>query len=777
MKISVPNSLITIPVILLLSSCGGGGGSKAPQIALSAATLAFPDQVIVEASSSQSISVSNSGNADLVVSSVAVSGTDGASFVLTNNCTTPVVPASSCSIGISFKPTSTGAKTGTLTVLSNASGQPTVALSGSGVLPPPPTVTGTSISMDVFGIISTTATGAVTATDRYRLPLTYTVSTQAVEGTATVAAGGGVTYRVNGLLSSPTKATDSFVVSVSNGYTTSTASVNVTLRYDPLLPNQWHLANTGQNAFSSTRPVPGNDMRVGAAWEEGVSGKGVKVAIVDDGLEGTHEDLQANFELEKSFNFLTNLKDPKPAAPTDIHGTMVAGIVAAQAFNGKGGRGVAYGATLRGYNLLEKGAGSIQNLATGLGGGTGVAADNDVFNASFGAAPDPQLPFLPTFDPARGQTNATTVTLRSGKGAPLVESAGNSFIDFDREPGDVSETCNFANQNGISCSITASDTRKASTIPIIVGALAADGKKSSYTTTGSSMWVSSPGGEYGNDSAFIAGLNAVGYKPAIITTTRTGCDSKGNARNALDSKTNSLSAACQYTAKMNGTSAAAPNVTGVVALMLQARPELTWRDVKFILAKTAVQVDANMAPITFRGLALEQGWVKNSAGYNFNNWYGFGAVDAGAAVKLAKTHTLLPAQKPVVQVAVSPPTNVTIPASTATTNSSYSIDFTVSAGEMTVLEGIVFFTQILTGAVFCNQIELQSPAGTKSILLHAGTGFTNTVLDDVRFATNAFYGEPVGGVWKMKIYNLCNSTVGTTRLLKDYPQTLLFIGR
>ena len=589
-----------------------------------------------------------------------------------------------------------------------------------------------------------------------------------------MAAGGGVTYKVNGLLSSPTKSTDSFVVSVSNGYTTGTASVNVTLRYDPFLPNQWHLANNGQDAFSSTRPIAGNDMRVGTAWAEGVSGKGIKVAIVDDGLEANHEDLKDNFDLERSFNFRTQGKDPTPEKPSSTHGTKVAGIVGASAFNNRGGRGVAYGATLRAYNFLENEVtNTMANMATGLGGGTGVAADNDVFNASFGAGPNPQRPFLPAFSGAEGQTNATTTTLRSGKGAPLVESSGNSFEDF----GDFSASCSFANQNGVSCSITASDTRKASTIPIIVGALGADGKKSSYTTTGSSMWVSSPGGEYGDDAAFVAGLPSNSYKPAIVTTNRTGCESKGNSRNALDSKTNSLSTACQYTAKMNGTSAAAPNASGVVALMLQARPELTWRDVKFILAKTAVQVDANMAPITFRGIALEQGWVKNAAGYNFNNWYGFGAVDAGAAVKLAKTHALLPAQKPAIEVAVSPPTNVTIPASTATTNSSYSIDFTVAAGEMTVLEGIVFYTKIVTGAVLCNQIELQSPAGTKSILLHAGTGFTNTLLDDVRFATNAFYGEPVGGVWKMRIYNLCNSTAAPTNLFKDFPQTLLFIGR
>jgi len=222
---------------------------------------------------------------------------------------------------------------------------------------------------------------------------------------------------------------------------------------------------------------------------------------------------------------------------------------------------------------------------------------------------------------------------------------------------------------------------------------------------------------------------------------------------------------------MNGTSSAAPNVSGVVALLLQVRPELTWRDVKFILAKTAARVDPNMAPISFGSLVLEQGWVTNAAGFSFNNWYGFGAVDAGAAVKLAKTHSLLPPQKQSFQVPFSPAANVTLPSATF-----YDISFPVSSTEMTVNEGIVIYTDFVTSAVRCNQIELTSPAGTKSIVLHGGTGFTNVEVSNVRFATNAFYGEPVNGTWKMRFYNLCG--VGSSTILpKGFQQTLLFVGR
>ena len=57
-----------------------------------------------------------------------------------------------------------------------------------------------------------------------------------------------------------------------------------------------------------------------------------------------------------------------------------------------------------------------------------------------------------------------------------------------------------------------------------------------------------------------------------------------------------------YTQCMNGTSAASPNAAGVVALMLQANPSLSWRDVRRILATTARRLDMHME------------WFQNGAG-------------------------------------------------------------------------------------------------------------------------------------------------------------------
>ncbi len=98
---------------------------------------------------------------------------------------------------------------------------------------------------------------------------------------------------------------------------------------------------------------------------------------------------------------------------------------------------------------------------------------------------------------------------------------------------------------------------------------------------------------------------------------------------------------------MNGTSAAAPTVTGVVALMLGANPNLTWRDLRLILAKTSRKIDAGRAsrsPWQLAGGAYvaQNGWTKNGAGLWFHNWYGYGLVDAAAAVAMAKIDHQLP---------------------------------------------------------------------------------------------------------------------------------------
>lgn len=230
---------------------------------------------------------------------------------------------------------------------------------------------------------------------------------------------------------------------------------------------------------------------------------------------------------------------------------------------------------------------------------------------------------------------------------------------------------------------------------------------------------------------------------------------------------------------MNGTSSAAPNTSGVIALMLEANGKLTARDVKHILAQTAFRIDSGFSGITSANIisgqsfSLDLGWVQNKAGFWFSNWYGFGLVDAGAAVAAAATYTnFLAAQKVAPEAAFTPSKPVSIDA-----YKSYSFNLTVS-GSVSTVESVSLITNFETGAVFCNQVQLTSPLGTSSILLPAFTGFFNADVVDVRLTSHAFYGESANGIWKVTYWNVCSPSeaAGTTINVND-TQTLRVVGR
>ncbi|MBM4231201.1 MAG: hypothetical protein FJ184_10710 [Gammaproteobacteria bacterium] len=646
------------------------------------------------------------------------------------------------------------------------------------------------VSVDVLGIVETKKSGKVEATDPNGLTLSYSVSKQALRGTVTFLSGasdaGKFEYLLAGHLEDGAPDTDSFEIKVSNGFTSSVKTVQVTLQSDPLLKNQWHLKNTGQDTFASELPIAGNDMRVGAAWSKGYSGKGIRIAVVDDGLEAEHEDLESNVDVAASYNFITEDNDPTPPDEddepnTDSHGTKVAGIIASSAFNSLGGRGVAYGSTLRGYNLIGTGVEqSIEETVLAFGG-KNLSKDNDIFNFSAGEGgfvEDKENFFLPSVDEVFEDIFNNTRKLRGERGALVVKSAGNEFEGEQKYDQD----CKEAIKRGSTCGHPAADSDNTNPNVLVVGASNAKGKRSSYSSAGSSIWITAPGGEYGYRKAFVSGYPSEFYEPAIVTTARTGCDYRED-----DTKLNELdsfgdhpeSEVCQYTATMNGTSSAAPNTSGVIALMLEANGKLTARDVKHILAQTAFRIDSGFSGITSpniisgQSFSLDLGWVQNKAGFWFSNWYGFGLVDAGAAVAAAATYTnFLAAQKVAPEAAFTPSKPVSIDA-----GKSYSFNLTVS-GSVSTVESVSLITNFDTEKVFCNQVQLMSPLGTSSILLPALTGFFNAEVVNVRLTSHAFYGESANGIWKVTYWNVCSPSqaAGTTIDIDD-TQTLRVVGR
>ena len=109
--------------------------------------------------------------------------------------------------------------------------------------------------------------------------------------------------------------------------------------------------------------------------------------------------------------------------------------------------------------------------------------------------------------------------------------------------------------------------------------------------------------------------------------------------------------------------------------------------------------------------------------------------------------------------------------------SSFSFFADVAPGAMSVVEGALVYMDFVTPSMQCNQVELVSPAGTKSILLNAGAGFTNLRVNAVRLASNAFYGESTAGRWVVTYRNLCGSSLEPTVLPIGSVQQLLIVGR
>jgi serine protease len=298
---------------------------------------------------------------------------------------------------------------------------------------------------------------------------------------------------------------------------------------DPAYAQQWNYQD----------PVAG--LNLPPAWDLS-TGRGVTVAVIDTGYR-PHADLVGN--IVAGYDFITSAAigndgsgrdssalDPgdavdadeceagSPARPSSWHGTHVAGTIAAVTHNALGVAGVAHGATVQPVRALGK-----------CGGFTSDIADAIIWAAG-GVVPG--LPVNPT--PARvinmslgspGGCDTTTqhaVDAARARGAVVVAAAGNSNAD--------ASTFSPASCAGV----------------ITVAAVGRSGARAFYSNYGPRVDVSAPGGDF-ND----------GQAGGILSTVNAGTREPGADSYAV----------------YQGTSMAAPHVSGVVALMLARNAQLT----------------------------------------------------------------------------------------------------------------------------------------------------------------------------------------------------------
>lgn len=464
------------------------------------------------------------------------------------------------------------------------------------------------------------------------------------------------------------------------------AGAAASLPADPMLAAQWHLSK------------PGAGINVRPAWAD-YSGRGIKVGVMDDGIEASHADLDGNYRADLDWDFRDRDADAAPTGTTESHGTAVAGVIAAEA-GAIGGVGVAFGASLVGYRIGYGSAGGLDQLR---GAFERAAAGVDVLNCSWGFGGTFVDSFWSASFAAVGQAlEGAARNGRGGLGTNIVFAAGN-----ERAAGQNTNYHDFQNSPHV----------------ITVAATDQNGAVAAFSTPGASILVGAPGS-------------------GILTTDRGGA----------------AGYAAGDTASVSGTSFAAPAVSGVIALMLEANPRLGVRDVQEILAYSAMRTDAFNA--TARSNKATD-W--NGGGLTFNDDSGFGLVDARAAVRLAESWTQLStvANSP---HAFSPALTTPVAIRDLATVTSQLQVVTHPAYE---IDRVEIGLSLLHGRIGDLVISLVAPSGTESLLVNRpGVTAANPLgnpqtaismqLDSVQF-----WGENPTGSWTLKVRDAAGGQTGT----------------
>ncbi|UVO39392.1 S8 family serine peptidase [Bradyrhizobium arachidis] len=448
-----------------------------------------------------------------------------------------------------------------------------------------------------------------------------------------------------------------------------------TLPNDTYFYKEWNLTSSA------------GGINVTAAWQN-YTGLGIKVGIIDDGIDYKHPDLSPHYLSGLDYDAVSGGTDAYGSS-TDSHGTTVAGVLAA-ARDGSGIVGVAYNADIAGFRISYSTGGPSQ-LADAL---NHLAINGmDVANASWGYSTPYQDNFFGSWVSSKTAIINDVAQGRGGLGIPIVFAAGNN-----RASGDDVNYHNYQNDPYV----------------ITVAATNDYGWVASFSTPGAAVLVSAPGSWVMTDDR----LGASGW-----------------------SSTDYFAAA--------GTSYAAPTVSGVIALMLQANPDLGYRDIQEILAYSAKNSDPGNA-----------GWQTNGAhdwnggGLHFDPDYGFGLVDATAAVRLAESWQKQSTYANLSTESASHVDNAAIP------DGAGSLQSTITFGSSLRLDKVVVDLNITHAHVADLTVTLTSSSGTSAVLAaHPASGTGSGIVFET--SANNFWGEDASGSWTLTVTDNIKGNAGT----------------
>lgn len=420
---------------------------------------------------------------------------------------------------------------------------------------------------------------------------------------------------------------------------------------------------------------PGNDLNVTGVWAQNITGRGVVAAIVDDGLDLDNPDLNKNFCAKGSFDFNNNDPLPKPRLSDDYHGTRCAGEIAAVK-NDVCGVGVAYDSKVSGIRILS-GEITSEDEAAALVYGLDV---NDIYSCSWGPPDDGKAMQAPD-SIVKGALVRGIKEGRKGKGAVYVFASGNGGVHGDN--------CNYDGYTNSIYSIT-------------VGAIDHKGLHPPYSEACSAVLVvtySSGSGEY---------IHTTDYHN-------------------------------QCASRHGGTSAAAPLAGGVYALVLEANPDLTWRDVQYLTIHSSVVVNEK-----------DGAWQDAALG-KYSHRYGYGKLDAGKIVDLAKSWNNVNEQANVTTEVYQPKKKVEF-------DQTIEHDFEIKDGLLDGvqnLEHVILTLNMETTIRGQVTVDLISPSNVVSNLgVVRSKDRSSEGFRDWNFMSVAHWGdENFNGVWKLRVKN------------------------
>ena len=459
------------------------------------------------------------------------------------------------------------------------------------------------------------------------------------------------------------------------------------IQEDPYLGEQWYLEDTSNGAFRSN---------VTSAWTQ-QQGTDVNIAIIDDGVDMWHEDLCSNINTQLAYDVLD---DDAITSEYAEHGTSVAGVAAA-AMNGFGTVGVAYEAKIVPMNLLH--SFTTSNLMTAF---TNNIEDIAVLNNSWGLVAQINGGLTTITDSFDSIIEYILANGNNQRGTSVVFSSGNDgeALDSDEITNETANYNSYLTHYGV----------------IVVCAINSNGKKTDYSETGANLWICAAGGDDGSTP----NLPIVAPDISLVA---------GN--NGFPSDNNYT-----YT---QGTSFSAPFVSGVIALMSAENTQLTWRDIRLILAETAIKNDSS-----------NNGWLTGatkitSGTYSFNNNYGFGLVDVEEALTVTKNWTNIPTME------------------TFESNTTNTDNITITESGISFIEYINIIVNIDYNNFADLNITLTSPLNRESILTeeHTCTNSTeqpeNCPITTWTFGSARHLGEGADGDWGLSITDENGNAVST----------------